>query len=100
MLVDALDRRGHVCLGVHAADVALDIVTTFRPDVVLLEWNLENGEGLDLVRRIRAQAGSVTIIVLTARELPDDFEHDSIDACVMKPAPIEVIERLLEPEAN
>ena len=52
-----LGARGKVgtqiCLGVEEAD-GLELVARHRPDVVLVEHHLPDGDGLSLTRRLKA----------------------------------------------
>ncbi len=48
-----------------------------RPDLVLLDLGLPDAEGADAVRRVRAAAGDVPIVVLTGRE-----DEETAVACV------------------
>jgi DNA-binding response OmpR family regulator len=76
-IADSLRRDG------YAIDIALDARTavdlaTFNPyDVVCLDLNLPDGDGLDVCRRVLADAGDTTglapkILMLTARGSVDD----------------------------
>ena len=51
------------------AEAALDTVAY---DAVVLDLNLPDGDGLDLLRRLRARGSSVPVLVLTARDGIDD----------------------------
>lgn len=100
MLVDALNTLGHSCLGVESAQAAIDVASTFRPEVIVLEWGLRAGDGRNLPRQLRERAApfghDLLIIVLTARDPPEDFEHAQIDAFIMKPAPLARIVEMLD----
>ena len=66
LMADMLRGRGHdVSAHVTATD-ALRAVEMFQPDAVVVDLGLPDLDGIELVRRMRAQlAGSATIIVLT-----------------------------------
>ncbi|MCX6404725.1 MAG: MtrAB system response regulator MtrA [Actinobacteria bacterium] len=51
---------------------ALDLFKTTNPDLVLLDLNLPNLDGLDVFRGIR-ELSAVPIIILTARDNSDDI---------------------------
>jgi DNA-binding NtrC family response regulator len=86
-----------------SAAEAVSAFQTARPDLCLLDYSLPDGDGLDLLRRIKAVDASVPAVVLTA--------HGSIDLAVKAikegaeqfftkpvelPALLLVVERLLE----
>ncbi len=49
---------------------AADVLARERPDVVLLEHHLRDGDGIALCRRLKAEAGAPRVILYTT--LPDD----------------------------
>jgi two-component system OmpR family response regulator len=51
---------------------ALSAVTTFRPDLIVLDVMLPDMEGFDVAQRLGAQRSRVPIIFLTARDATDD----------------------------
>ena len=50
---------------------ALSLCASARPDLVILDLNLPDGNGLDLLRRLRA-APSLPVLILTANDLEVD----------------------------
>lgn len=40
---------------------------TENPDLIILDWNLPDGQGIDLLKKIRNQGDSTPVIFLTAR---------------------------------
>jgi DNA-binding NarL/FixJ family response regulator len=59
--VDGIEVVGEAADGEHAVQLA----TSVRPDVVLMDLHMPGGPGLDAVRRIRASAPEVHTLVLT-----------------------------------
>ncbi len=57
-----------------AADgrTALRVAKEHRPDVVVLDRMLPDGDGLDVLRRLRAQQDGVPVLFLTARDGVED----------------------------
>jgi DNA-binding NarL/FixJ family response regulator len=49
---------------------ATDVLARERPDVVLLEHHLRDGDGIGLCRRLKAEGGAPRVILYTT--LPDD----------------------------
>ena len=64
-----LSRAGHAVLRSADAETALRLVREALPDLILLDWMLPGMSGIDLARRLRADARTrdVPIIMLTAR---------------------------------
>jgi two-component system, OmpR family, phosphate regulon response regulator PhoB len=64
-----LKRAGHEVVTALDAETAQRMVHDALPDLILLDWMLPGVSGLDLARRLRADARSrqVPIIMLTAR---------------------------------
>lgn len=65
----------------HAASEAeaWNLLMHTRPDVVMLDLNLPDAEGLNLAARIREQFPSLPIIVVTARDYPLEECADELD---------------------
>ena len=61
---------------IHTADgeEALVLVQEHRPDVILLDWMLENLSGIEVCRRLRrfSETANIPIIMLTARGEEED----------------------------
>lgn len=68
----ALERAG------FAVDVAPDLAQTrdhlavARYDSVILDLSLPDGDGLSLLRHLRSSGSTVPVLVLTARDAPED----------------------------
>ena len=69
-LVDALTAAGYgVDVTSSLAGARTQLST--RPDVLLLDLGLPDGDGLDLVRDLRAAHDDLPVVVLTARDAPE-----------------------------
>jgi DNA-binding NarL/FixJ family response regulator len=83
MTVVAEARGVHEALALHRAH---------RPDVAVIDLNLGDGDGIDLVRRLRAMSGQIGLVVCT---MYDGDEHllaaleAAASAFVLKSAPVE-----------
>jgi DNA-binding response OmpR family regulator len=72
MLVKLLSREGWAIQTVLTAGDAERLLTRLRPDVVLLDAMLPDGNGFELARRWRAAYPSLGLVMLTARGDPID----------------------------
>lgn len=89
-----LRRRGHDVSAAETGEAGLDLMASFRPELVLLDLMLPGINGVQVCRRIR-ETSQVPIIMLTARG--DDFDivvglEAGADDYIVKPARTEVIE--------
>lgn len=73
ILTFAFESRGFRVRKAQNAEEALQIVQKFVPDIFLLDVTLPGIDGLELCRRLRAQARTrhVPVIFLTARDQPE-----------------------------
>ncbi|MFE9560863.1 response regulator [Streptomyces sp. NPDC006487] len=89
-----LRRRGHDVSAAETGEAGLELMASFRPELVLLDLMLPGINGVQVCRRIRENS-QVPIIMLTARG--DDFDivvglEAGADDYIVKPARTEVIE--------
>ncbi len=74
-LVDVIDftlrRAGFTTVFAHDGATALSRWEAEAPDLIILDWNLPKLNGLEVCRRIRAQADT-PIIILSVRSAEDD----------------------------
>jgi len=94
-------RRGHSIVVAGDGAVALGCMTTHTPDLLVTDLNMPVLDGLELLRRLRANGyHDLPVLVLTARS---DQRAAAIaagaDAFLVKPVPLrqlgETAERLL-----
>ena len=100
MLRMALEMNGFECLEAETILDAHRLVVDERPDIVLLDWMLPGGSGLELLRRFKR--GDTTyelpVIMLTAKTAKDNIIQGlnaGADDYITKPfAPRELIARI------
>jgi DNA-binding response OmpR family regulator len=68
----ALRMEGHAVDWVRDAAAAEGTLASERFDLVLLDLGLPQGNGLDVLRSLRARGDATPVIVLTARDGPGD----------------------------
>ncbi|HKP57655.1 MAG TPA: response regulator [Polyangiales bacterium] len=67
----SLASHGYRILEAERASEALALSTSHKPELVLLDLGLPDGDGIDLTKRLR-EWSSVPIIVISARGLEED----------------------------
>lgn len=74
-----------ICESLKAENYVVDSVTTFEQaaqtlrfqdyDLIVLDWNLPDGSGINVLRNYRANAGKSPVILLTGRAKVDEKEE-------------------------
>jgi two-component system response regulator TctD len=73
-----LSRHGHVCDKAGTLDEARQLIAVQSFDLVILDINLPDGSGFDLVRELRRSGNDTSVLVLSARMGVDD-RIDALD---------------------
>jgi len=73
-LAAILDRRGYIAAPAFTGRQGLQMISEQRPDVLLLDLGLPDGEGLELLQEIRKNHPDLPVIVVTA--------HDSLNNAI------------------
>lgn len=100
MLRMALDIAGFRCLEADKIQDAYTLIVDERPDIILLDWMLPGGSGLELLRRLKRNdtTREVPVIMLTAKTAEDNLIQGlevGADDYITKPfAPRELIARI------
>jgi len=63
-----LERHGYASASAFTGRQGLQMITEQKPDVLLLDLGLPDGEGLDLLRTIRLEHPALPVIVVTAND--------------------------------
>ncbi|HEX8119366.1 MAG TPA: ATP-binding protein, partial [Pyrinomonadaceae bacterium] len=79
LLTEVLSRRGAEVLTAASAEEAFEMLRLWRPDVLLSDIGMPDGDGYDLIRRVRElseeQGGRTPAAALTAYAGPGDRER-------------------------
>lgn len=59
--------QGHSARGITLAEELLDASASFNPDVYVIDLNLPDADGLDVVKRLRAVHPNIPLVITTAR---------------------------------
>lgn len=94
-----LVARGHVVRDVSTAAAALAAIREERPDLLLLDLNLPDRSGWDVLRETRALGIEVpTVVVSAVRAVPSRLAEFHPLAYLPKPFPLEALLRLVAAE--
>lgn len=100
MLRMALEIAEFNCLEAENIQDAFQVIVDERPDIVLLDWMLPGGSGLELLRRLKRNEATrdLPVIMLTAKTTEDNVIQGldvGADDYITKPfAPRELIARI------
>ena len=101
VLTRNLEARGHAVLGAETATEALRQLSDFRPDLMLLDINLPDRSGWDVLRELREHGMQVpTVIVSAVRVSPARLEEFRPVAYLPKPFPLDALLRLVDAEED
>ena len=87
---DLLAYNGHTVYEATTGETAVATATKELPDLVLMDIQLPGIDGIEALRRIRAdaKAASIPIVALTASVMANDrerFDRAGFDAFIAKP---------------
>ena len=92
-----LEARGHVVLGAETATDALRQLSDVKPDLLLLDINLPDRSGWDVLRELQRRGMNVpTIVVSAVRVSPGRLAEFRPVAYLPKPFPLDALLRLVE----
>jgi two-component system phosphate regulon response regulator PhoB len=100
MLCFTLRHAGFICEPVSDAEQGLEWLTKSRPDLILLDWMLPGIDGIEFIRRLRANEfiADIPVIMLTAKGESEDLVKGfsvGADDYVNKPfSPPELVARI------
>jgi DNA-binding response OmpR family regulator len=92
LLREALREAGFVTDAVNTAGAAHAALAATAYDAAILDLGLPDGDGLDVLRRLRAGGSGVPVLILTARDAVEDRVRgldDGGDDYLVKPFSIE-----------
>ena len=83
-----LKRQGYSPAVTTSCEEGLQILYTFKPDLILLDINVGNEDGREMCRKIKSQAEyeHIPVILLSANyEALQRYQEYGANACVKKP---------------
>jgi two-component system phosphate regulon response regulator PhoB len=100
LLSFTLKQSSMVCHAMPDGEQGLDFLKTQQPDLILLDWMLPGIDGIEFIRRLRANEflANIPVIMLTAKGESEDMVKGlsvGADDYVNKPfSPVELIARI------
>ena len=100
MIVVALEMAGYDCLEAENTQQAHALIIDRKPDLILLDWMLPGGSGIQLIKYIKKEAMTrdIPVVMLTARGEEEDRVRGldaGADDYITKPfSPRELIARI------
>ena len=90
ILSSLLHLRGHTSIKAHSVRQALDSLASEKPDAILLDVMLPDGNGLDLCKQLRTVAkwDAVPIIINSACGMSRTSDAQAVGADEYLPKPI------------
>ncbi len=67
-----LELEGHTAVCVHNGDEALEVAHRDQPDLIILDLNLPRRDGFEVLRDLRAESVTSSVLVLTGRGSVED----------------------------
>ena len=91
----AVESAGYICSGeAESKKEAISKLTVATPDCLLLDLNLSDGSGIDLIKWVRKNSQAMAIVVLTMSDRKDDLlaaMRSGASAYVSKTSPLEEV---------
>ena len=95
-----LEKNGFDVIKAEDGEIAFELISERRPDIIILDWMMPNGSGISVCRRVRSskELRHLPIIILSARGEDIDTSHglsSGADDYIIKPfSPIKLMARI------
>ncbi|MCX6230078.1 MAG: response regulator transcription factor [Bacteroidetes bacterium] len=66
-IVEYLSEDGHVCEAVYTYTDAIEKIEMYNYDSIVVDINLPDGSGLDIIKRVKKSGKSMGIVIISAR---------------------------------
>ncbi|MBK9142428.1 MAG: response regulator transcription factor [Candidatus Melainabacteria bacterium] len=73
-LANWLEKESYTVESVESGADALQLLRSFKYDLLVLDWGLPDMTGLEVLKRYRAEGGDAAVLFLTGRNTIDDKE--------------------------
>ena len=75
LLAAAVTQQGHEAMVAHDGTEGLALVARQRPDAVFLDIKMQELDGIDVLRRLRAMDATLPVIVITGHAEPGQLDE-------------------------
>lgn len=93
-----LKKLGYLVETAHTAESGMKIFKEWKPELILLDVNLPDKNGLDVLKEIKAEDKKVPVVVVTAykdaEKVIEAFRQGAKD-CLLKPFDFEYLKKLI-----
>jgi DNA-binding NtrC family response regulator len=99
VLRTTLAMRGFVCGVAHSLAAATEAIDFNTFDVVISDYHLDDGSGLDVLREVKERAPEVVTILMTGSITPDgyeEFRRAMPHATIQKPFAVDALRDLIQ----
>lgn len=105
LMGEVLKISGHSVHERTSAEGALEAVQADCPDLILIDLRLPGMDGLTLIRRLKADAGSCHVPIVAVTAYPDRYRREALlaagcEACIIKPIDTRELPKQLEAAAG
>jgi len=92
-----IEDLGYNCIKTWSAKKVLTLITKHKPDLILLDILLPDGNGIDIAKKIKGRNLRVPVAFVTAKTGAQDLVDNKIaDYLLAKPFNIKDLEKLLK----
>jgi CheY-like chemotaxis protein len=96
-LVDELERQGHQVQEARDGAIALVLLSTFRPDILVTDLTMPKVDGAELIRSVRGRPGRhIPVILITGVPMTKLPGGIGFDAYLGKPIDYPKLGRTIE----
>lgn len=76
-----IEDLGFTCIEAEDGQIAHDICINQMPDAILLDWNMPNMTGIDLIKKLRAMdGGDMPRVVFCTAEGGTEYSQNAMNA--------------------
>ncbi|MCX6796570.1 MAG: response regulator [Candidatus Falkowbacteria bacterium] len=90
-VIEFLENNGFYCFGAPNIEQAKEILAHVQIDIVITDWNMTEGSGLDLLQYVRKAHGNLPVILIASADEGKKWKDLGFNGYLPKPAKLEKI---------